>query len=110
MSDSVSPCLIVYSPQPGDPAVTSAATSRGAAMVRARRRARRRVGRRAGIWVLSDMSVDTAVTGVTEVTCGAFVTPSWYYTCVIQPGRRTDEHTLPSGTGSGRACGSPDRR
>src|SRR5436189_4409211 len=106
MSDSVSPCLIVYSPQPGDPAVTSAATSRGAAMVRARRRARRRVGRRAGIWVLSDMSVDTAVTGVTEVTCGAFVTPSWYYTRVIQRGSLTESTTVAGRTGrNGRSSG-----
>ena len=30
---------------------------------------------------------DTAVTGVTGVTSGAIVTPSWYYTHVIQRGR-----------------------
>ena len=87
MSDSVSPCLIVYSPQPGEPAVTrrrdqqgrgdGAGQAEGASSGRAGRSARR-------IWVLSDMSVDTAVTGVTGVTCGAFVTPSWYYTGVIQ--------------------------
>src|SRR3954447_5037919 len=89
MSDSASPCLIVYSPQPGEPAVTRAATRSGAATVRASRRLRRRVGRVGRwdeVWVLSDIGVDTAVTGVTVVTCEAFVTPSWYYTGVIQPG------------------------
>jgi len=30
-------------------------------------------------------AVDTAVAGVTDVTCGAFVTDSWYYTAVIHP-------------------------
>jgi hypothetical protein len=42
-----------------------------------------------------DIGVDTAVTGVTGVTCGAFVTPSWYYTGVIQRGRLTESTDRP---------------